>query len=71
MAGNVALLADRQSYSCPPVSELKAVPAPFVNREVARDVRAYAGEPRKPDRLGAVLLVGLGDEDEIAPWLEA
>ena len=60
------LLADRDGHDAAPVGELEQHAAALVEREVAAQVGALADQPRHPDVGGVALLVGLGDQDDVA-----
>ena len=60
------LLAHRDRDHAPAVGQLEQRAAALVDREVAAQVGALAHEPRHADVGGVALLVGLGDQDDVA-----
>ena len=64
------LLADVDRDDDATVGQLQTLAAALVERVVGGDVGAGLDQPRHPDLLGAVLLVGLGDEHQVAAGLE-
>jgi hypothetical protein len=60
------LLRDADGDRDPAVREWDAVAPALVDRLVDAQVRPGLDEPLHPDRLAAVLLVGLGDQHEVA-----